>query len=267
MDIWDEIEAEIALYHQLKLADEVNHAKYSLYSIIAHSTAIEGSTLTELDAQLMFDEGITAKGKPLVHHLMNEDLKNAYVWASLKAQEQVPISVDFIKEMNARVMKSTGGAVNMPGGTFDSAKGDFRLCGVTAGAGGASYMNFQKVPGRTAEFCNELNKRLVRKIDLRDIYRLSFDAHLNLVAIHPWLDGNGRTSRLLMNYIQFYYRVIPAKVYQEDKAEYISALQTSREQERNTPFRDFMARQLLKMLREETSKYRKSQEKDGRLMF
>lgn len=35
----------------------------------------------------------------------------------------------------------------------------------------------------------------------RERYELSFNAHLNLVTVHPWVDGNGRTARLLMNYI------------------------------------------------------------------
>ena len=57
-----------------------------MYSLITHSTAIEGSTLTEIDTQLLFDEGVTAKGKPLIHHLMNEDLRKAYELAKEEAQ-------------------------------------------------------------------------------------------------------------------------------------------------------------------------------------
>lgn len=46
---------------------------------------------------------------------------------------------------------------------------------------------------------------------LREQYELSFNAHLNLVTIHPWVDGNGRTARLLMNYIQFCYHLFRPK--------------------------------------------------------
>ena len=46
----------------LTLSQSVDYEKYYLYSLITHSTAIEGSTLTELDTQLLFDEGVTAKG-------------------------------------------------------------------------------------------------------------------------------------------------------------------------------------------------------------
>ena len=75
-------------------------------------------------------------------------------------------------------------------------------------------------------------------LSLQGKYNLSFDAHLNLVTIHPWADGNGRTSRLLMNYIQFYYGIIPSKVYQQDRAEYIEVLKQSQNSNENNPFRD-----------------------------
>ena len=72
-DIWQEIEQLYRKFQKLGISEAVDYEKYYLYSLITHSTAIEGSTLTEIDNQLLFDEGVTAKGKPLVHHLMNED--------------------------------------------------------------------------------------------------------------------------------------------------------------------------------------------------
>ncbi|GHT15535.1 cell filamentation protein Fic [Bacteroidia bacterium] len=264
--IWQSIEAELNLFNELKLEDVVDYKKFYLYSIITHSTAIEGSTLTEPETKLLFDDGITANGKPLVHHLMNEDLKNAYVFASLKAAEKSPVTTGFLQELNALVLKSTGSPTQVLGGAFDSSKGEFRLCGVTAGLGGESYMNYLKVPTKVAELCEELNKRLDVK-ELSAIYNLSFDAHLNLVTIHPWVDGNGRTSRLLMNYIQFYRQVFPVKIYHEDKADYIAALIESRKKEDNSPFREFMAQQLLKTLKEETTTYKQSQNKAFSFLF
>ena len=75
--IWQEIEELYMEFQQLGISQSVNYEKYYLYSLITHSTAIEGSTLTEMDAQLLFDEGVTAKGKPLVYHLMNEEIGRA----------------------------------------------------------------------------------------------------------------------------------------------------------------------------------------------
>ena len=52
-----------------------------------------------------------------------------------------------------------------------------------------------------------------------------------LLTIHPWADGNGRTCRLLMNLLQWEFGVLPTKVLKEDKAEYIQALIDTRESE------------------------------------
>lgn len=209
--IWQEIEALHRTFVKLGISEAVDYEKYYLYSLIAHSTAIEGSTLTELEAQLLFDEGVVAGGKPLVYHLMNEDLKRAYEQAREKAGQKVPVTSCFLQTMNATLMHSTGSIHNVMGGSFDSSKGEFRLCGVTAGIGGHSYMNYQKVPTKVAELCGVLQERINTASSFRGRYELSFNAHLNLATIHPWVDGNGRTSRLLMNYIQFVYNLFPPR--------------------------------------------------------
>jgi Fic family protein len=105
-------------------------------------------------------------------------------------------------------------------------------------------MNWVKVPMKLKDFCEELNKRR-KAIDTTDdlsIYELSFWAHYELVTIHPWADGNGRTSRLLMNLLQMEYDVLPTKVYKEDKAEYIQALIDTREAEDTDIFINCMAK-------------------------
>ena len=257
-NIWNDICAEQKRYNSLALSEIKNYDKFFIYSIIANSTAIEGSTLTEDDAQLLFDEDIVAKGKPMTAHLMNLDLKAAYEYASAEATKKRNVTADFLKHLNALVMKNTGGVYNVSVGVFDSAKGDYRLCSVRAGFGGKSYMDFQKVPDKTDDLCREINNRMDTD-DLKSIYNLSFDAHFDLVTIHPWIDGNGRTSRLLMNYIQLYHGVVPTKVHIEDRAEYIEALIDSREKESIAPFRYFMAQQHLKTLRKEIDDYGKSQ--------
>lgn len=63
-------------YERLGIRQQINYEKFYLYSIITHSTAIEGSTVTEIENQLLFDEGIAA-AKPMPEQLMNLDLKHA----------------------------------------------------------------------------------------------------------------------------------------------------------------------------------------------
>jgi Fic family protein len=260
MKIWDEIEQATETYKRLNIEESIHYKKFYIYSLIAHSTAIEGSTLTELETKFLLEEGITADGKPLVHHLMNLDLNKAYQFAIEQSKLKTPITPELLIAFNTNVMNSTGSIYNVMGGTFDSAKGEYRKCAVTAGFSGKSYLNYQKIPAKIERLCTELNNKMVTMDKTNEIYNLSFDAHLNLVTIHPWVDGNGRTSRLLMNYIQFYNELIPAKIYVEDKKQYIASLIESQETNDNTSFRIFMASQLLKTLKAEIIKYQKDQQ-------
>lgn len=266
-DIWQEIEELYQEFQELGISQSVDYEKYYLYSLITHSTAIEGSTLTEMDTQLLFDEGVTAKGKPLIHHLMNEDLKTAYEIAKEESQRGTGITPVFLQKLNAILMRTTGSVHNAMGGSFDSSKGDFRLCGVTAGVGGRSYMNYLKVPAKVEELCSVLQERQKAVATLRAQYELSFNAHLNLVTIHPWVDGNGRTVRLLMNYLQFYYHLFPVKIFKEDRADYILSLQQSQDDETNQPFLKFMTMQLKKSLSLEIERYNTSRQRGFSLMF
>ena len=59
----------------LGISDQIDFDKFYLYSIITHSTAIEGSTVTEVEAQLLFDEGITSSKRTMLEQQMNLDLK------------------------------------------------------------------------------------------------------------------------------------------------------------------------------------------------
>ena len=254
-------------YKRLGIAAQIDYYKFYLYSLITHSTAIEGSTVTEIENQLLFDEGISAKGRSMQEQLMNLDLKKAYEESIRQAKEKKDFSIDMLKELSAIVMKNTGSTYNTLQGSFDSSKGDLRLVNVTAGAGGRSYMNFLKVPSRLADFCTKLNdcrQALHQNDDIIEQYLLSFDAHYELVTIHPWVDGNGRMSRLIMNYIQFEYGLVPTKVNKDDKAEYIQALVDSREQDSTEPFREFMLREHIKNLQHEIAAYQESIEEVDR---
>ncbi len=150
--------------------------------------------------------------------------------------------MEWLITLASKVMARTGSEYNSLGGHFDASKGELRKLNVTAGFGGRSYMAFQKVPGKLAAFCEELNRRrqTMDSNDVAGIYELSFWAHYELVTVHPWADGNGRTCRLLMNLLQMEFDVLPTKVLKEDKAEYIQALIDTREEENIDIFIDCM---------------------------
>ena len=85
---------------------------------------------------------------------------------------------------------------------------------------------------------------------------LAFDAHFELVSIHPFYDGNGWTSRLLMNFIQQYFGLPLTIVFSEDKAEYFDALEAARDKEDQAIFRKFMFGQFEKQLEQEIQKFK-----------
>lgn len=231
-------------YNRLGIRDQLDYEKFYLYSIITHSTAIEGSTVTEVEAQLLFDEGITSSKRTIAEQMMNLDLKAAYEYGMQWIKGHKPITVEWLIILASKVMAHTGNEYHSIGGNFSAAKGELRKLNVTAGLGGKSYMSYQKVPARLAEFCDKLNKQR-KNIDASDVlsvYDLSFWAHYELVTIHPWADGNGRTSRLLMNLIQMEFDVIPSKVLKDDKSQYIQALIDSRENNDISIFIDCMTK-------------------------
>lgn len=231
-----------ARFKELGIDQQIDYDKFYLYSLITHSTAIEGSTVTEIENQLLFDEGISAKGRPMSEQLMNLDLKTAYEQSISYAKNHTEVSVDLLKELSALVMKNTGTVFNTALGNFSSANGDLRLLNVTAGVGGNSYMNYSKVPHKLMEFCESINqgRKNISASNLIECYNLSFDTHYQLVTIHPWADGNGRMSRLLMNQLQFEFGIIPTNIHSESKAQYIEALVATRESDDIQIIRNFM---------------------------
>ena len=247
-------------HKELGISGQIDFDKFYLYSIIVHSTAIEGSTVTEVEAQLLFDEGITSNKRTLMEQQMNLDLKVAYEYGREWIMKHKPITVDWLITLASKVMARTGSEYHSLGGDFNTAKGELRKLNVTAGLGGKSYLAYQKVPARLEAFCKELNQRrkAIDPLDVAAVYDLSFWAHYELVTIHPWADGNGRTSRLLMNLLQWEFGVLPTKVLKEDKAEYIQALIDTRESEDINVFLNCMATLHCRHLQTDIDQYVKS---------
>ncbi|MDY4831234.1 MAG: Fic family protein [Treponema sp.] len=250
-------------YDSLGIKEQLDYDKFYLYSIITHSTAIEGSTVTEIENQLLFDEGISPS-KTLAEQFMNLDLKAAYEKAFELADKHTQITTELLCSLSAILMKNTGSEYNTIAGSFSSAKGELRLLNVSAGRGGKSYMAWQKVESKLADFCSWLNEKrnTISKNDIEAVYALSFEAHYRLVYIHPWSDGNGRMSRLLMNMIQKEFGVLPSVVKKEKRAEYIKSLAESQENDNSQLFLDFMLNHHIDNILEQISEYKNSMSDD-----
>ncbi len=98
--ITENIELLIDEYNTLNLSEVINYEKHKLHSIVANSTALEGSTLTEIDTQLLLDEGMTAKGKPLEHYLMVTDNYAAMKEVLRLADLKTPITPQVLQTIN-----------------------------------------------------------------------------------------------------------------------------------------------------------------------
>ena len=231
-------------FQSLKLHEAIDWKKYFLMFISHHSTAIEGSSLTTTESQLLLDEGITPKGKPFEHSQMERDHYNALMFVAGEAEVKRSVTPEFIRTVAARVMHGTGQEYHVPGGDFDSAKGDYRKIGVFTGQ--TSYPNFQKVEGMVKALCEDLGKKIDKVKTASEIYDMAFDFHYDLVSIHPFADGNGRVSRLIMNYLLMYHKETPAIIHKEDRQEYIDSLIESRETESSQPMRKFLYDQQIK---------------------
>ena len=237
----NDIKTILGEYNRLGIGDQIDYAKFYLYSIITHSTAIEGSTVTEIENRLLFDDGIGAQ-KPLLEQAMNLDLKSAYEQSIVYAREHTDYTVELLCSLSALVMKNTGSDYSTMLGNFSAAKGELRLLNVSAGIGGKSYLSYQKIPSRLQEFCRWLNaeRKRLNTSDIDSIYDLSFEAHYRLVNIHPWADGNGRMSRLVMNMIQYEFGMVPSIVKKDNQKQYIHSLEQSEAEENSRTFKAFM---------------------------
>lgn len=100
-EIGKRLKETILRYTTSGIEQQVDYEKFYLYSLITHSTTIEGSTVTEVENQLLFDEGIAAKGRSLVEQMMNVDLKNAYLFGLEGVMSAKPYTVEFLCELSA----------------------------------------------------------------------------------------------------------------------------------------------------------------------
>jgi Fic family protein len=232
-----------------KRKDILDYQKFNHYAIVHHSNAIEGSMLDINETNLLLDENIISEKREKLHSLMALDHLKALKFILNKADNKSSLDVNSLQKTSSLILKNTGGVISCMGGEYDSSKGEFRK--QTVYAGSTMFVNYLKVPGLVKTLINELNETLNQCNTFEEIQNLAFDAHYQLVSIHPFADGNGRLSRLLMNYVQQYHNQPLSFIFKEDKAEYFKALQTSRKEETTLPFREFMYKQYNKQLTKE----------------
>ncbi|MFK8264893.1 Fic family protein [Capnocytophaga cynodegmi] len=262
MTVADSIEE----YKRLDIENIFNYEEFHKILITSHSTRIEGSTLTYEECIELIQKGNTPGGKNILFSNQTLDHHQALNFIIKEADIGRNISKTFIQEIAAKVMRCTGELFTNINGTIDTSKGEFRKANVTAGS--ASFMHYSKVVPAVDNLVKELNDNFDSQKDSLSQLEFSFYAHYQLVDIHPFLDGNGRTSRLLMNFIQRKYQLPLSFVFAEDRFQYYDALNSVRKTESFREYYDFMFSQYQKYLQIEIDKQEKiGQEKEISFKF
>ena len=174
------------------------------------SNAIEGSTLTLRETQVILHDGLTVGGKTLREHLEAVNHKNAIDFVEALAKGLEPLTEHNLRQIYALVLK----------GVDDEEAGRYRRGQVRIS--GSEYVppDPVAVPGLMRDYLEWLNGEAQ---SLSPVERAA-SAHFRLVDIHPFADGNGRTARLLMNLILLGEGYPSAVVRQEDRLAYYAAL-------------------------------------------
>jgi len=186
-----------------------------------HSNNLEGNSLTygETKALIMF--GITAQGKPLKDHSEIKGHNEAIDWVMEMVGGNRPLTESFIRELHRLLLnelyeeKLKKGIKPEPYKTTPNH--------VITQTGETFYF---ATPEETPAKMGDLMAWYNEKIEDENVnpILLAAEFHHKFIVIHPFEDGNGRTARILMNFILMKYGYPPTVIKTEDKANYFVAL-------------------------------------------
>lgn len=174
------------------------------------SNAIEGNTLTRQETALVVEKGITVQGKSVVEHQEAINHAKAIDYIMMLEKNTIEdISQNTILDIHAHILR----------GIDEVNAGRFRTVPVRISGSTVVLPNPIKVPDLMNDFIDQLHK------SEEDIINIAIRAHFELVSIHPFSDGNGRTARLLMNLILIQVGYPPAIIRKEDRNIYINSIE------------------------------------------
>ena len=219
----DKFQEKIRAYRPLDSYEMKQLKEYFRIGLTYSSNAIEGNSLTESETKVVLEDGITIGGKPLKDHF--EAIGHSEAFDLLyKLADSQDISADDILGLHRLFYYRIDA----------EAAGKYRERNVIITGTDFTPPSPAEVPPAMQEFLGNLPS-------LRQLHPVEYAAmlHLNLVTIHPFIDGNGRTARLLMNLalLQAGYpiTIIPPII----RGDYLSALRDSNKGD-NKPFINFI---------------------------
>ncbi|MBS9768316.1 MAG: Fic family protein [Flavobacteriaceae bacterium] len=193
------------------------------------SNKIEGNTLTLQETALVIEKGLTVGGKTLNEHLEAINHPHAIDFKKEVVKNPEPITERLVMEIHSLILK---GIDNRNAGKYRN---------VPVMISGAKHL-----PPQPYAVPIEMERLLLwyneHKETLHPIV-LSAEMHERLVTIHPFIDGNGRTSRLLMNLIllQNGYPIAILKGDSDNRLRYYNALEVAQTENNKEPFINFVA--------------------------
>lgn len=191
-----------------------------------NSNAIEGNTLTLRETRMVIEEGITISGKPLREHFeaINHQKAFDFLESIIKGEK---ITEQTIKGIHKIILANIS----------DEYAGMYRDVNVRILGAVKSPPRFEKVPQRMEDFARAVNENPEKL----NVIEMAAYIHYGFVEIHPFIDGNGRTARLLMNLFLMRHGYPVTIVLKVDRKKYYDCLKKA-DQGNLKPFIDFIGR-------------------------
>ena len=195
-----------------------------------HSNNLEGNSLTYGETKALLFFNITAQGKPLKDHLEVTGHNEAINLVIDVVKGDYPLTQNFIRELHTLLLKEP---YQVDAQTPD---GNPTKKWVQVGSYKTSPNHVQTKTGEMFYFATP-EETPAKMADLMDWYAekiedadvnpilIAAEFHYKFITIHPFDDGNGRTARILMNFILMKFGYPPVIIKTEDKANYFAALQ------------------------------------------
>ncbi len=205
---------------------EKNLADWYRVELTYSSNAIEGNTLSRIETAEVLNKGISAviSGKPLKDQLEAINHAKALEFVqelSLKRKSHQFITEHDIKEIHRIILT----------GINDAWAGKYRQIDIFIRGSDAQFPAPHAIAYQIQEFITWLQGQ-----QGNHPVRIAADAHYKFVTIHPFIDGNGRTTRLLMNLILLMNGYPMAIIRNEDRIEYLRSFEIARKQNDMQPF-------------------------------
>ena len=217
-----------------------------------HSNNIEGNSLTYGETKALILFGITAQGKPLKDHFEITGHNEAINWILEIVKDETPLTEKFIRELHTLLLKESSykQALTAEGKPtrrkIEVGKYKTQPNHVVTVTGETFYFATpEETPAKMHElvewFRDEKEKLDVNPIILAALF------HYRFIRIHPSDDGNGRTARILMNFILIQFGYPPIIIKTEDKENYYAVLRLA-DADQLEPFIEYITQNLIRSL-------------------